>query len=143
MSSRPNTVQPIPFPSQSYATGTWFGATAAQQKPTTDAASRKWARNDAWAGLLVIIDITNHNGGSLTLKLQAYAPAAAKFVDVPSAATAALSGSNQTVTLLIFPGTIETANVRISQCLPPLYQLVATVATAAVTFSAEAWELGY
>lgn len=143
MASRANTIAPVIFPSQSYAVGTWFGGTGGQARPTTAAGARVAARNDAWAGALFVIDVTAVGGaGTVTIQLAGYDPVSAKFYNIPGAVTAAIAAIS-TVTLLIFPGTIETANGRVSYVVPPLYDLVATVAGNAVTFSMNGWLLGY
>lgn len=133
-----NAVRPDPFPSASYAAGTWYGAGPSQTSPTTTAAARKPAKNDAWVGISVVIDVTDVGAaGTVTVKLQGFDALSGKWFDVPGAATAAIAATG-TSTLLVIPGTAETANVRVSELVPTLYQLVATVAGNAVAFSASA-----
>lgn len=143
MANRSNTITPVLFPSASYAVGAWYGAGPTRRLPSSTIGDRAPKLNSAWSGVFVVLDVTNVGGaGTVTLKLVGFDNVSAKWFDVPGATTAAIAAVS-TITLLVFPGTIESANVRVSHILPPLFDFVATVAGNAVVFSANGWMLGY
>jgi hypothetical protein len=84
-------------------------------------------------GLRLYINLTVVNGGTLTVKVQIFDPASQTWVDFPGATTTALAAVAVT-TLTIYPGLAESANVDISDPFSVLWRVVATTATAAVTF---------
>lgn len=88
-----------------------------------------------YTGARLFVDISVHNGGTVTPKLQTFDQISGNWVDIPGASFAALSGSNQTKQLTIYPGVAETANEAVSDVLGDTLRVSATVATAAVTFS--------
>jgi hypothetical protein len=88
-----------------------------------------------YTGCRVFIDITVHNGGTVTPKVQTLDQVSGQWVDIPGAAFAALSGSNQTKQLTIRPGVAETVNESVSDVLGNTIRVVAPVSVAAVTFS--------
>lgn len=92
-------------------------------------------------GLLLYIDITNANGGNVTVKVQSKDPASGNWVDFPLATTTALA-SNATTTLSIYPGQTESANVDVADPLGVSWRVVATVAAATMTFSVGGVYLG-
>lgn len=88
-----------------------------------------------YTGVKVFVDVSVHNGGSLTVKLQAMDQLSGNWVDITGATTAALSGSNQTVALNVHPALTASSNVAVSQLMGNTCRVVGTVATATVTFS--------
>lgn len=88
-----------------------------------------------YTGAKIFVDVSVHNGGTVTVKLQTMDQLSGNWVDITGATTAALSGSNQTVALSIHPALTGSANVAISQLIGNTCRAVATVAAAAVTFS--------
>ena len=88
-----------------------------------------------FVGAKIFVDVSVHNGGTVTVKLQAMDQISGNWVDITGATTAALSGSNQTVVLNVHPALTASANVAVSQLMGNTCRAVATVATAAVTFS--------
>lgn len=98
--------------------------------------------NPGWPGVKLTVDVSVHNSGTVTVKIQTKDNVSGQWIDLAGATTAALSGSNQTVTLTIYPGLAETANVDVSTVLPQQWRVVATVASAAVTFSVGGEYLG-
>lgn len=92
-------------------------------------------------GVRIYINLTVVNGGTLTVKVQTFDQASQTWVDMPLAVTAALAAVAVT-TLTIYPGTTETANVDVEQPLGTTWRVVATTATAAVTFGIGAEYLG-
>jgi hypothetical protein len=84
-------------------------------------------------GVRLYINLTVVNGGTLTVKIQNYDPASGTWVDIPGAVTTALAAVAVT-TLTVYPGITETANVEQSIPLGVTWRVVATTATAAVTF---------
>ena len=84
-------------------------------------------------GIRLYINLTVVNGGTLTVKVQTFDPASQTWVDIPLAVTAALAAVAVT-TLTLYPGITETANVDVAVPTGVLFRVVATTATAAVTF---------
>lgn len=84
-------------------------------------------------GIRLYINLTVVNGGTLTVKVQTFDPASQTWVDIPLATTAALAAVAVT-TLTLYPGLTETANVDVAVPTGVLFRVVATTATAAVTF---------
>lgn len=87
-----------------------------------------------YTGARIFLDVTNANGGSVTPKVQVLDQISGNWVDLSGAAFAATS-ANGTSHLTIRPGIAETANVSVSDSLGNTIRVVATVATATVTFS--------
>lgn len=92
-------------------------------------------------GVRLYINLTVVNGGTLTVKIQTFDQASQTWVDYPGAVTTALAAVAVT-TLTIYPGVEETANVDIHGSLGTTWRVVATTATAAVTFGIGAEYLG-
>lgn len=87
-------------------------------------------------GALFLLNITAVSGTpTLDIKLQWQDPiVAATYQDIPSASFAQKTTTGQDA-LLIYPGTVETANKRVSQSLGGSYRLVATVAGTTPSFT--------
>lgn len=85
-------------------------------------------------GIRIYIDITNANGGTVTVKLQIQDPVSGSWMDFPLAVTSALA-ANATSMLSVYPGQSETANTDVSDGWTGYWRVVATVAVATVTFS--------
>lgn len=91
-------------------------------------------------GVMLYINITNANGGSLVAKIQGQ-DNAGNWVDLAGAVTASLA-SNAETTLAVYPGETVTANVSVSSPLPPLWRISVTVSTQPVTFNINGMYLG-
>ncbi len=91
---------------------------------------------DGRKGVILYIDVTAQNGTSVVaVKLQGKDPVTGNWVDIAGAVTAALSALT-TTTLTLYPGVGEAANVLISDVLPPIWRISATVTNAtSLTFS--------
>lgn len=83
-------------------------------------------------GLRLYIDITNANGGTVTVTVQGKDPVTGNWVAI---GTSAALNSNATTIFTIAPGVTETANVDIGDPLPVSWRLSVVVGTAIVTFS--------
>lgn len=88
--------------------------------------------NACGSGIRVTTDVTTHNGGTVTVTIKGKT---ANGVLTTLLASAALSGSNQTNVLLVFPAATVTANVSANAFLPKYWEISVLVATATVTFS--------
>lgn len=84
-------------------------------------------------GVRLYINLTVVNGGTLTVKVQNFDPASQTWVDIPGAVTTALAAVAVT-TLVVYPGSTATSNFEVSVPLGMTWRVVATTATAAVTF---------
>ncbi len=88
-------------------------------------------------GIRLFINLTVVNGGTLTVKVQDFDPASQTWVDIPGAVTSALAAVLVTQ-LTVYPGVTETlanaAGTTVSRPVGTLWRVVATTATAAVTF---------
>ncbi len=88
-------------------------------------------------GVRLYINLTVVNGGTLTVKIQNFDPASQTWVDIPGAVTSALAAVAVT-TLTVYPGVVETlanaAGTTVARPVGDLFRVVATTATAAVTF---------
>lgn len=96
--------------------------------------------NPGAKGVRLFVDVTVDNGGSVTVKLQTKDPFTDKFVDVVGATTAAIAGATQTLTLTVYPGVTAAAGSASTSSLASNFvdlswRVIATVATATVTFS--------
>lgn len=81
--------------------------------------------------------VVANGSGTVTVKVQVKNPATGTFVDLAGATTAALNNTAGTI-VTIYPGLTgiaDSAGVTINQHLGFEWRLVATVATAAETFS--------
>lgn len=88
-------------------------------------------------GFLAHLDITATSGTpTLDVKFQYKDTVSSKYVDIPSAAFAQQT-STATLTLLAYPGIVETANREVSVVIGQLIRAVATIGgtTPSFTFS--------
>lgn len=108
-----------------FTAGTVFPSGATNSSTFTNSNAR---------GVKFVIDITAFSGTSptLTVKLQAKGRGGGTtYVDVAGAATAAITGAVGLTELTVYPGIAETTNVSVSDVLPALYRVVATVGGSA------------
>lgn len=84
-------------------------------------------------GIRLYINLTVVNGGTLTVKVQNFDPASQTWVDIPGAVTTALAAVAVT-TLVVYPGVTETGNFDVATPVGVMFRVVATTASAAVTF---------
>ena len=99
--------------------------TATQTQADQDNSYRK--------GIRVVADITTAGTGSITVDIQAKDAASGKWVSI--LASAALT-TNQTKTLLVFPGAAASANASVNDRLPKTWRIVVTANNAnAMTYS--------
>lgn len=95
--------------------------------------------NNNGRGLVVMINITNINGGTYTVTIQGKDPVSGGYYTLlVSAALAA----NALTTLTVYPGVAVTANVSASAPLPRIWRVSVTVATATVTGTIGACVIG-
>ncbi len=84
-------------------------------------------------GIRVVTDITVVGTGSITVTIEAKDPASGKYVTILS--SGALS-TNQTKTLLVYPGAANTANASQNDRLPKTWRVLVTHNNAnAITYS--------
>jgi YbbR domain-containing protein len=89
--------------------------------------------NDYRKGIRVVIDITSAGTGSITVSIDAKDLASGKYV--PILATAALT-TNQTKTMLVYPGAAAVANGSVNDRLPKTWRILVTANNAnAMTYS--------
>jgi len=89
--------------------------------------------NENKSGIRVVVDITSAGTGSITAAIEAKDPASGKYVTV--LASAALV-SNQTKTLLVYPGAAAVANGSVNDRLPYKWRIVITANNAnSMTYS--------
>jgi hypothetical protein len=89
--------------------------------------------NAGHKGIRVVTDITSAGTGSITVSIDAKDPASGKYV--PMLASAALA-TNQTKTLFIYPGSLNTANAAANDSLPLKWRIIVTANNAnSVTYS--------
>lgn len=93
-------------------------------------------------GLRLYIDITNVNGGTLTLKIQTKDPASGNWVDLAGAVTTALAAAT-TTRLTVFPGITAANNLDVSSPISGRWRISMTVAAATMTFSVGGEYLAY
>jgi len=95
-----------------------------------------WAGSQApYKGLISIINTTVAGGTpTLTAQLQLQDPTSSQWVNVPGAVTTSITTVTQTL-LYVYPGTIETANVRISFSLPSRIRFVYTIGGAGPSYN--------
>ena len=84
-------------------------------------------------GVRLYINLTVVNGGTLTVKIQNFDPASQTWVDLTGAVTTALAAVAVT-RLTVYPAVTPAANFDVSTTLGTTWRVVATTATAAVTF---------
>jgi hypothetical protein len=95
--------------------------------------------NPVCKGVRLYVDVTVPNGGTVTVKIQTRDPFTDKWVNLTAATTGAIA-TTITPTLTVYPGITvvppsATVNTETSNFLSLSWRIVATVATAAVTFS--------
>lgn len=83
-------------------------------------------------GIRVFINISVHNGGSVTVTIKGKTPDGILYTLL---ASAALVGSNQAKELLVFPGAAVSGNTSANNFLPKDWEVDVEVSTAAVTLS--------
>jgi len=89
--------------------------------------------NDYRRGIRLVVDITAAGTGSITASIEAKDPTSGKYVTI--LASAALV-TNQTKTLLVFPGAIAVANSVANDVLTPIWRVVITHNNAnSITYS--------
>jgi hypothetical protein len=109
--------------------GTWvtvFGSVARTATATSDV---QLVEKRNWKGILFTLNITAASGTpTLDCKVQIRDPITpATFIDITGAAFAQKTGTG-TDYLLLYPGTVETANKRVSFVAPGEYRVVCTMA---------------
>lgn len=90
-------------------------------------------------GVIILLSITALTG-TLDLKVQAKDTLTDEYIDLPSAALAQQSGTGVDI-LTVYPGIAETANVSVSDRMPPNWRVVVVVGTGPITFSVQAQAL--
>ena len=90
--------------------------------------------NPGARGVDIFVDTTSSGSGTVAVKVQKKDPNSGTWHDIVGAVTATLNDPADSV-LTIYPGIAETANVSVSDHLGLTWRVVATVATAAATFS--------
>jgi YbbR domain-containing protein len=89
--------------------------------------------NESADGIRVVTDITSAGTGSITVAIEAQDPASSKWVTV--LATLALT-TNQTKTLLVYPGAAASANASVNDRLPLKWRINVTANNAnSMTYS--------
>jgi len=91
-------------------------------------------------GVRIFCDVTNANGGTVTIAIQEKDPVSGNWVTNPNSTSAAFGTATQTRTLTIYPGLTTAAGTATTDTqgnsnLGVLWRLQITVATATVTFS--------
>jgi hypothetical protein len=113
--------------------------------PSLSRAAAAYTSNEYFAGdamgVRLYIDLTVVNGGTLIVKVQTKDPSSGNWTDMVGAVTTSLAAV-ATTTLTIEPGVTETANFDVAQSIGASWRVVATTATAAVTFSVGGEYLG-
>lgn len=106
-----------------------FLASAARTTTQTQADQSNFGHK----GIRVVTDITSAGTGSITVDIQAKDVASGKYVSM--LASAALN-TNQTKTLFVYPGSLNTANAAANDHLPAIWRIVVTANNAnSVTYS--------
>lgn len=91
--------------------------------------------NHGWRGARFYIKTTAVGAaGTVDFKLQNQDPVSGSWVDIPNAAIAQMN-TNTSVTLTIYPGIAETANVDIADPLGVIWRAVLTIGGNDVTLS--------
>jgi hypothetical protein len=85
-------------------------------------------------GVIILLSITAITAGTLDLKVQAKDTLTGEYIDLPGAALAAQAAAGVDI-LTIYPGIAETANVSVSDRLPPFWRVVTTITTGPATYS--------
>jgi hypothetical protein len=84
-----------------------------------------------------LTSVVANGSGTVTIKIQIQDPAAAGWIDLAGAATAALNNTAGAI-ITVYPGLTgiaDSTGVTINQHLGNMWRVVATVATASETFS--------
>ena len=85
-------------------------------------------------GVDIFVNTTSSGSGTVTVKLQKKDPASGSWFDIPSATGTAVNDPADEM-LSVYPNIAETANISVSDHLGFTWRVIATVATAEVTFS--------
>ena len=111
---------------------THTGGVASDGVYATDAINNPGARG------VRIFSVVADGSGTVVIKIQVQDPGSDLWVDLAGAATAALDNQTTGIIITVYPGLTgiaDSTGVTINQHLGPVWRLVATVATAAETFS--------
>lgn len=106
---------------------------ASQAWPVAANASQPFSA-DGCKGIRFYVDVTVPNGGAVVVKLQTQDVVARQWHDMTGVTTASISTATRTV-LTVYPGIVAAANKEIANVLTGPFRFVATVTTAAVTFT--------
>jgi hypothetical protein len=95
--------------------------------------------NPACKGVRIYCDITNANGGSVTIQVQTQDPASKNWVNLLTGVSPAWNAA-QTKTLTIYPALTAvvgaaTTNAIANEVMSTVWRIVVTVGAATVTFS--------
>ncbi len=119
----PLTVAGVSIEASSAKTATGLGATIT---------------NGSGRGAHFFVNVSAASGTTTTLvvRLQVQDPVSLNWVDIPGAATAAITGISTTL-LSVFPGVVEAANSKVSNALPRTYRMAWVIGgtTPSFTFS--------
>lgn len=101
------------------------------------------ANKKGYKGAIFCLNVSARAGTTPTLdvKLQGYDPASASWYDLTGAAFAQQTAvSTAPIDLLVYPGTVESANRKSSQILPDTFRAVCTIGGTTPSFT---FTLGY
>ena len=103
---------------------------------TATANSARFRRDVNTTGIAVTVDVTAVSGTSptLTVKLQAYDQVSGKYIDVPGAVTASITGTT-TARYVVHPAITASSNVAVAQVCPEMFRLVATIGGTTPSFT--------
>lgn len=94
--------------------------------------------NPTAKGVRLFVNVTNFNGGTVTVSIQSKDPVSGNWVNVPDGATTGSIASGTTNCLTVYPGLAESTtlpSVEVSDHLDISWRVVMVVATASVTLS--------
>jgi hypothetical protein len=117
--------------------GTWVTVFGSAARTTTTNSDPQLVQKRNWRGVLLTLNITASSGTTPTLdcKVQIRDPISqATYIDIVGAAFAQKTGTG-TDYLLIYPGTVESANKRVSFAIPGEYRVVCTIAGTTPSFT--------
>jgi hypothetical protein len=119
----------VPQASAATERGTWVTVFGGVARTTTATSDVQLVEKRNWKGILFTLNITASSGTpTLDCKVQIRDPITpATFIDITGAAFAQKTGTG-TDYLLLYPGTVETANKRVSFVAPGEYRVVCTMA---------------
>jgi hypothetical protein len=93
----------------------------------------KRLKNFSGKGCILHVNVGTNGGGTVNARLQYVDPVSGVALDIPGASITAIVATNAYRAMLMFPGALGVANVKVDGALPGNFNVVIVVTVATVT----------